>query len=440
MRRAFIIILSKILYKIGKLIGKGSSLPGQIALKLDKNILTKLKLPETVIAVTGSNGKTSTTEMIYSILTENGYSVSCNVECANQTEGVTTMLLNNANIFGKVKKDIVLIETDERYARRTFKFFKPKYLVVTNLYRDQMTRNGHPELIYDIISDALDKNIHLVLNTDDPLSSLYGYKRKNVTYFGFNKLPIDKTENTSAYNDGKYCPNCKEELVYDYYHYNHIGSYSCKNCGHKRHKPKYAVTSLDLKKGTVKINKDYEMKVNLKSVYNVYNMLAAFAITNLVGVKEKKIIKSLSNYTLKNDRVQTFEINGHKGMLLTSKHENSISYNQSLQYINNVNEPCTVVVIIDAVSRKYFTSETSWVWDIDFDLRASDCVKIVILAGKYEHDLVTRFEFSKVNSKKVICKGDLDEMMKEVKENAEGRIFVVTCFSDRMKFMNRLDK
>lgn len=440
MRKALIIILSKLLYKIGKLVGKGSSLPGQIALKLDKNILSKLELPKTIIAVTGSNGKTSTTEMIYTILTENGYNVGCNIEGSNQTEGVTTMLLNSSNILGKIKKDILLIESDERYARKTFKFFKPTHLVVTNLYRDQMTRNGHPELIYDIINDAMDKNIHLILNTDDPLSSMYGYKRKNVTYFGFNKLPIDKIENDSAYNDGKYCPNCKHELKYDYYHYNHIGSYKCENCGHMRHKPKYAVTSLDLKKGTVKINKNFEMRVNLKSIYNVYNMLAAFAVTNLIGIKEKKIIKSLSNYSLKNDRVQTFDVNGHKGMLLTSKHENSISYNQSLMYINNVNEPCTVVIIIDAVSRKYFTSETSWIWDIDFNLLSSDCVKKVILSGKYEYELATRFEFSKVNQKKIVVKGNLDEMMQEVKENSIGNIYVVTCFSDRMKFMNRLDK
>ena len=137
----FIIILAKILYFIGKLIGKGSSMPGQIALKLDKNILKKIKLPEDIIVVTGSNGKTSTTELICSILEKNGYSVGCNKEGSNQTEGVTTMILNACNLKGEVKKDVLVIESDERYTRHTLKYFEPKYLVVTNLYRDQMTRN-----------------------------------------------------------------------------------------------------------------------------------------------------------------------------------------------------------------------------------------------------------------------------------------------------------
>ena len=171
--KTIIILINKFLYWIGKLIGKGSSMPGKIALKLDKNILKKIKLPDNIVVVTGSNGKTSTVEMINSVLTENGYSVACNIEGSNQTEGVTTMILNNCNLQGEVKKDVLLIESDERYLRHTLKFFRPKYLVVTNLYRDQMTRNGHPELIYDIIKEAVTDDIHLILNTDDPLSSLF---------------------------------------------------------------------------------------------------------------------------------------------------------------------------------------------------------------------------------------------------------------------------
>lgn len=203
MKKSFIIILNKIIYKLGKILKKGSSKPGQVALKLDKDILAKVTLPENVIVVTGSNGKTSTTELIYNVLNDNGYSVGCNLEGSNQTEGVTTMILNNCNWKGEVDKDVLVIESDERYLRHTLKFFKPKYLIVTNLYRDQMTRNGHPELIYDIIKEAISDGVHLILNTDDPLSSLYGYKRDAVTYFGMNETELSTKENTSVYDDRK---------------------------------------------------------------------------------------------------------------------------------------------------------------------------------------------------------------------------------------------
>lgn len=435
--KSFIILINKFLYWIGKLMGKGSSLPGKIALKLDKNILKKINLPDNIIVVTGSNGKTSTVEMINSVLTENGYKVACNVEGSNQTEGVTTMILNNCNLRGEVKKDVLLIESDERYLRHTLKFFRPKYLVVTNLYRDQMTRNGHPELIYDIIKEAVTDDIHLILNTDDPLSSLYGYKKNNVTYFGMNENKFSKKVNDSRYDDGKYCPNCKSPMKYDYYHYNHIGSYSCKNCGHARKEPDYAVTDFNFDVGEMTINRKYKLQMNLRSIYNAYNLLATFAVSRLIGVKDDQIVSSLNNYVIKNDRVQKFDLNGHDAMLLTSKHENSISYNQSLLYVTREKEDCTVILIVDAVSRKYFTSETSWLWDIDFELLNSTSVKKVILGGKYVHDLVTRMEFAGIDNNKLIAKSDLDELMKEAKENSIGKVYVITCFSDRMKFLNR---
>jgi len=436
--KMLIILMNKIIYLIGKVMKKGSSLPGKISLRLDRNILSKIKLPKNIIMVTGSNGKTSTTEMIYKVLTENGYRVGCNIEGSNQIEGVTTMILNNCNLFGKVKKDVLVIESDERYLRHTCKYIKPTHLVVTNLYRDQMTRNGHPELIYNIIKEAISEDIHLILNTDDPLSSLYGYKRDNVTYFGMNENQLVSKENTSPYNDGKYCPNCKAKMEYEYYHFDHIGKYECKKCGHKRNEPKFAITDINLASGVVKVNEKYEMKMNLRSIYNAYNILATFAVTNLVGVDEEKIAQSLNKYILKNDRIQKFDINGREGMLLTSKHENSISYNQSIQYVVRENKPCTVVVIIDAVSRKYFTSETSWIWDINFELLKSECVKNIVIAGKYVHDLATRFKYADIDETKIIAEENLDEMMKRVKELENNNIYVITCFSDRMKFMDRI--
>lgn len=431
-----IILISKILYIVGKLFGKGSSLPGQVALKLNKNILKEIILPDDIIVVTGSNGKTSTVEMIAHTLEEAGYKIGCNKEGSNQTEGVTTMILNNCNIKGEVKKDVLVIESDERYLRRTLKYFNPKYLVVTNLYRDQMTRNGNPEVIYDVIKEAISDGIHLVLNADDPLSSLYGYKRSNVTYFGMNKNEFSKKENDSTYVEN-YCPNCKEKLVYEYYHFNQIGSFKCPNCGHRRMEPKYAATKLDLENSELVINDRYKLKMTLNSIYNAYNLLAAFAVCNLIGMKQEKVEENLNNFIAKNDRIQEFSLNGKEAMLLTSKHENSISYNQSLLYITRVNEPCTIVLILDAISRKYFTSETSWLWDIDFELLNKDCVKKIVLSGKYFHDLVTRFNYTGIDNKKIIVREDLDDMMTEVKENSEGKIYVVTCFSDRMKFLNR---
>lgn len=175
MRVFFVILVCKLLHFIGKLIGKGSSLPGKYALKLDRNILKKIKMPEYIIAVTGSNGKTSTVEMIAHILQEGGKTVAYNKEGSNQIEGVTTFILCNSTMGGKVKSDILLIESDERFAQYTFKYFKPTHYVITNLYRDQLTRNGHPEWVYDCLKNSIHDGTQLILNADDPLVSCFGY-------------------------------------------------------------------------------------------------------------------------------------------------------------------------------------------------------------------------------------------------------------------------
>ena len=173
MKLFFTILICKLLRFFGGLIGKGSSLPGQIALKLCPDILSRISLPEYIIAVTGSNGKTSTVEMIAHILTTNGYSVAWNKEGSNQIEGVTTLILGASSLKGKVKADIVLIESDERFAQYTFKYITPTHYVITNLYRDQLTRNGHPEWVFEALSHSIYPATQLILNADDPLVSLF---------------------------------------------------------------------------------------------------------------------------------------------------------------------------------------------------------------------------------------------------------------------------
>ena len=117
MKKFFVILVCKTIRLIGRLTGRGSSLPGQIALKLDPDILSKIKMPPYIVAVTGSNGKTSTVELIARILKDAGKSFAYNKEGSNQIEGVTTLILEHCTFSGKVKPEIILIESDERFAK-----------------------------------------------------------------------------------------------------------------------------------------------------------------------------------------------------------------------------------------------------------------------------------------------------------------------------------
>ena len=110
-------------------------------------------------------------------------------------------------------------------------------------------------------------------------------------------------------------------MSYDYYHYAHIGSYHCDNCGHKKHDTQYTVTNVDYDSGIVTINGKYKIKLLFKSVYNVYNILACFAACSVVGIDGEVIADELSHYFLKSGRILQFKLGVNKGTFLIAKHE-----------------------------------------------------------------------------------------------------------------------
>ena len=303
-----------------------------------------------------------------------------------------------------------------------------------------MTRNGHPEYVLNDIKKSIREGTTLIINTDDPIiSSLSKEFANDVIYFGINDATHTKKENDAVYDDGYYCPVCHGKMVYDYRIFAHVGSYRCTSCDFARQDPAYAITEIDLKEGKVTINDTYEINLALKTNFNAYNVLVSFMIGSLIGLDESKCAKALDNYLIKNGRVRAFRLNGHEGTLLISKHENSISYNRNLEYVANFNEDVSLLLIIDDISRKYFTSDTSWLWDISFDYLASDNIRKVVVAGKYINDVAVRLNYTATDMDKVTLIKDTPEAIKYMGENVEGKLFALTCFSDEGKLLKEVE-
>lgn len=438
MRKFLAILVCRLIRLVGGFVGKGTSLPGKYALKICPDILARIQKPKMIVAVTGSNGKTSTVEMIASVLKASGKTVAYNAEGSNQIEGVTTMILNSCTLGGKMKQDVLLIESDERYTKYTFRWFHPTHYVITNLYRDQLTRNGHPQWVYDAIKESVFDDTTLLLNADDPTVSLFGQGRDNVLWFGLDHSSVDTEEFSGAYNDGLYCPVCGKPLTYDYYHFNHVGKYRCDSCGFRRHDTDYTVTDIDLENSKITVNGKDEIKLAFRSVYNIYNILAAYAVCTLLGIPGEQIASLVSNYILKNGRYIEFTLGAHPGIFLISKHENSISYDLSFKFAMAQKTPCSVVIVVDAVSRKYFTSETSWLWDINFEQLDQPQVESIYLCGKYCNDLATRFSFTKIPQEKLKVFEDIDAACADLREHGDQQLYAVTCFSDKDKLMSNV--
>ncbi len=436
--RGFVILVAKLAAFVGRLIGKGSSLPGGIALKLCPNILKQLTLPPLVIAVTGSNGKTSTVEMIARILRQNGQRVIYNAEGSNQIEGVTTLLLRYATPGGKVQADAVVLESDERYARHTFAHFTPTHFAVTNLYRDQLTRNGHPDWICEIIADAISPETRLLLNADDPLVASLGAGRPNTLYFGMAKNAYSTTTPTGCYQDGAYCPLCMSPMAYADYHFAHLGHWHCTSCDYATPSYDFCVTQADLEAGYMTVNGQYQVRLAFAGRYNLYNLLTAFAVCSLAGLEGEKIAAGLSDYVMKTGRVVQFEAGQNHGVLLTSKHENSVSYQLNLEYIISRPHPSNVVVLVDAISRKYYTAETSWLWDIPFELLKDQKVEKLVLCGRYAHDLAARFDLAGFDAADYVLLPNTADLGALLQAPTQNPWYVVTCFSDKDKLLGQV--
>jgi hypothetical protein len=378
-------------------------------------------------------------ELIVRALEADGRSVGWNHEGSNQTEGVATLLLRLSSLRGKVRGDAIVIECDERYAVRIFEKVLPSVLVVTNLCRDQLTRNGHPEFIQDRIRAAIEvissHNVTLVLNADDPYVATLA--AGDVLWFGLSPA-VGTTSHVGMYDDGVFCPVCKGRMSYGYRIAEHYGSYACGNCDHKRSDPEAEVTELDYETGKVTLKSGESAYLALPSLAAAYNLVAAITAAAAAGVSEKTAVQALDNIRLTGGRTVEFSIGERKGILLISKHENSLSYNQSMSLIIGQYKPCAVVILVDTISRKYYTSETSWLWDVDFDLLAADNVRSIVLAGRYVNELAARFAMSPVDSEKIACVTDLGSLHEYLEQNGTEDIYAVTCFADKVKLLKVL--
>jgi len=423
------IIITKFLTFVCKIFHKnGTVFPGSITYYWDEKVLEKIKYPKYVIGVTGSSGKGTTTNFIYHILKDAGYDVIYNASGSNGIRGIATLILNNCTITGKFKHEVLLLELDERHLHLAFGKNKMTHLVLTNITRDQPARNGSPDLIYDVIYEALDGSTTLVLNADDPsLQKMkLTYSGKIVTY-GINKVKdsYNKKENFSV--DNAYCPNCHKKLIYSYYHYGHIGSYYCPNCSFKRGTPDFIGTKVDLEKQFMIINGN-EVKLNKNFLFTAYATIAAYALCKTIGIKEKNIMYAFNEDVIQSKRGHELHLGDRQITMLESKNENALSYYQSLKYIVNEAGDKTVILGFENVSRRYKYNDLSWLWDVDFELLNHESIKQIVIIGRFKWDVLTRLRYAKVKEEKIILMEDINNLVSTLENETTGNIYTMVCF------------
>ena len=407
----------------------GTSFVGMLVLKICPDFLKYCSkyIKKYIITITGTNGKSTTSGLIAHILETAHQKVVHNLKGANMLTGVANVFA--LSIAPLKRYDYAVIESDEAYLTKLYDYMKSDYLVVTNLFRDQLDRYGELNTTAEFIKNAIDKNpdLKLILNADDPIVATFD-RTKYAVYYGFENVEYDCSyEHKSNAPTEVFNCMCGEELKYSKQFFAQQGHYYCPKCGYKRHECNYSAD--------VKVYNDYsvltvrnrgisfEFKVNLAGLYNAYNALAAISLGFETGMNQEEIQKSLDTYHAIFGRTEKRTINGNPTVIQLIKNPTGAS-----EVLKTVDLKSNIVI---AINDNYADGrDISWLWDSDFE-QLKNAEKLVITSGCRANDMATRLKYAGIPQEKIIVEPNIKKAID--KATTAGKTTILPSYTALLK-------
>lgn len=405
----------------------GTDFPGKLAIKICPDFLSRIGKPELIIAVTGTNGKTTCTNMICDAFKAWGKDVLCNRYGSNINSGISTCLLSGATLTGKTKYKIAVLETDERSAPKLYPELKPHYLVVTNLFRDSIMRNGHPEYIQWILSNNIPKETKLILNGDDLISGRIAPANERY-YYGINKLDTDVKECENLLNDMRICPICGSHLEYDYLRYHHIGKAHCSKCDFKSPDYDYAGHDIDLAKGTIKIDDSEgtgEYHISNDSIFNIYNTCLVVALFRQLGVSHEELAKLTESVKIPDTRYNMQQVGSVKIVTQLAKDKNALAVTRATDYVRKLPGRKKMFLLISCYNdEKIWSENTCWLYDCDFEMMNDPLMDQIVATGPRALDFKLRLLWAGIPEEKILCIEDEREAARRFDLKKDDSVYI----------------
>lgn len=390
-----------------KLRGGGSAFPGLVMEKLHPQFVVEelAKLPQGVVVVSGTNGKTTTTKMVVQLLESQGLRVFTNRTGSNFVRGVAAALLGEMSLTGKLDADIAVLELDEAHAVHFVKMVRPRYSLLLNVLRDQLDRFGEIDTTRRMLSSVAGATSGtIVLNREDPrIRSLASNAQSGtkVSYFGLS----DKLRSLFPSDDEMRGSTDVDEAVTA---------------------PEFPAASVVLSDfaGTQATfgleGREVTGTVNLYGIYNIFNAAAAIALTQeVLGEKlnETALLAELEKIAPAFGRGETLTVNGQTLQLLLVK--NPSGFRLSLASAD-AKDYATMIIINDQYADG---RDVSWLWDVDFHSLIQGGVTMV--SGVRAYDMALRLAHDDVYVETV--NEDLEEALAEFIRKSHGKPMRIFC-------------
>ena len=353
----------------------GTAIPGLAAMKVGGDILLRVSEGMQIVVVTGTNGKTTTCNMIRHCLLEAGLDCLVNNAGANMLHGMAADLICNADWRGRPKKRYVVLECDEAALKLIAPSISPKVIVVTNLFSDQVDRYGGIGNTLEEIRAGVEKapSATLVLNAEDPRTASLGLNVPNqILWFGMDKSVGQ--QGVTDLSDAGVCPVCGSAYEYDYHVYAHLGGFRCPKCGYARKAADVAVTAIleaTEQGSTVEMNIKGEKKsvrLSLPAIYNIYNGAACLGASLAMGIPADQAIASLGTVKSAFGRLETFDLGGKSLQMILVK--NPAGANQALSYVTGFQKDFVCVMCLN--NRTGDGEDFSWIEEADYERLCTD--------------------------------------------------------------------
>ena len=413
--------------------GGGTTLPGRVLLRLAPDAIARLGagLDDATI-VSATNGKTTTTGMIASVLAADGRDPVHNRAGSNMTWGVATALLEQRGKEG-------LFEVDEAWLPKVAAQLDPSLIVLGNLFRDQLDRYGEIETLADEWAALVEERAgrtRFVLNADDPLIADLGRdgeqnRRDGVVYFGIED-PAQALPELQHASDAKHCRRCGHPYTYERAFLGHLGHYSCANCGATRPDPDVAATRVELhgmdgSTATVRTPwGELRLELPLPGLYNVYNALAALSAALELGVDPRRAATALGDVRAAFGRVETIEVEGTPVSILLIK--NPAGANEVLRTLRleSGGEGLDLwIALNDGIADG---RDVSWIWDADFEL-LGDAVRGVTCAGTRAPEMALRLKYAGWPEDRIEVVAGIEASLDRAVAAAPGRLFALPTYT-----------